>query len=69
MGGSLKKKRGIPRIGGRIFCRHGTCDNVRCLFVFLISKQNKKKNRDFHTWNQDTSRFVLKNRDIRIKSG
>ena len=38
--------------------------------VFLISKQNKK-NWDFHTWNQDTSRsrFVLKNRDIRIKSG
>ena len=52
------------------FWRHGTCDYVRRLVVFLISKQNKKT-WDFHTWNQDTSRsrFVLKNRDTRIKSG
>ena len=31
--------------------------------------ETKQKNWDFHMWNQDTSRFVLKNRDIRIKSG
>ena len=30
--------------------------------------ETKQKNWDFHTWYQDTSRFVLKNWDIRIKS-
>ena len=50
--------------------RHGTCDNVRHLFVFPISKQNKKLGfSHVESGNRDTSRFVLKNRDIRIKSG
>ena len=48
-----------------------TCDmrKVRRLFVFTISKQNKNLGfSHVESGNRDTSRFVLKNQDIPIKS-
>ena len=50
--------------------RHGPCNKVRSPFVFPISKRNKNSGfSHVESGNPDTPRFVLKNRDILIKSG
>ena len=46
------------------------CNKVRRPFVFPISKRNKNSGfSQVESGNRDTPRFVLKNRDIPIKSG
>ena len=50
--------------------RHGPCNKVRRPFVFPISKRNKNSGfSHVESGNRDTPKFVLKNRDIPIKSG
>ena len=50
--------------------RHGSCNKVRRPFVFPISKRNKNSGfSHVESGNRDTPKFVLKNRDIPIKSG
>ena len=49
---------------------HRPCNKVRHPFVFQISKRNKNSRfSHVESGNRDTPRFVLKNRDIPIKSG
>ena len=49
---------------------HGPCNKARRPFVFPISKRNKNSGfLHVESGNRDTPRFVLKNRDIPIKSG
>ena len=48
----------------------GPCNKVRRPFVFPIPKRNKNSGfSHVESGNRDTPRFVLKNRDIPIKSG
>ena len=50
--------------------RHRPCNEVRAPLVFPISKRNKNSGfSHVESGNRDTPRFVLKNRDILIKSG
>ena len=50
--------------------RHGPCSKMRRPFVFPISKLNKNPGfSHVESGNRDTPKFVLKNRDIPIKSG
>ena len=54
----------------RAMQQSATCNKVRSPFVFPISKRNKNSGfSHVESGNPDTPRFVLKNRDILIKSG
>ena len=65
--------RGVQRIQPIITLwvwRHGPCNKVRHPFIFPISKLNEKSGfSHVESGNRDAPRFVLKNRDIPIKSG